>query len=329
MKLRVPLPPLLLLSLLAASRLAAAEFDVRNFGATGDGKTLDTAAINKAIDAASGAGGGTVRFPAGTYLSFSIHLKSHIELQLDAGCTLVAASPATDGGAYDPPEPNEWGDKQYQDFGHSHWHDALIWGEGLEDISITGSGRIFGKGLVRGGGGGGRGRGPQGPNGTFGPSEPTPTSVTPPAASVSAPTPARGGGGFGGGPGSGSKSIALKNCRNVILRDFSVLQGGWFALLATGVDNFTIDNLKVDTNRDGFDLDCCRNVRISNCTVNAINDDAIVLKSSYALGELRACENITITGCQVSGYDVGSLLDGTFKTTQERATDRDGPTGRI
>ncbi len=339
--------PAPLLSLVIASALHAAEFDVRTFGATGDGKTLDTAAINKAIDTAATDGGGTVRFPAGTYLSFSIHLKSHIALQLDAGCTLVAANPATDGGTYDPPEPNEWGDKQYQDFGHSHWHDSLIWGENLEDVSITGAGRIFGKGLARGGGGGGGrgGRGPQGPNGTFTPAEAA-AAATPVAAPATTPPPAtptappggapgaggqnaRGGGGFGGGPGAGTKTIALKNCRNVTLRDFSILQGGWFGVLATGVDNFTIDNLKVDTNRDGFDLDNCRNLRISNCSVNAPNDDAIVLKSSYALGELRSCENITITGCQVSGWDVGSFLDGTYKRTMDKAPDRDGPTGRI
>ncbi len=320
----------LLPGLISTVSLAAAEFDVRAFGATGDGKTLDTPAINKAIDAASAAGGGTVRFPAGTYLSFSIHLKSHITLQLDPGCTLVAASPATNSGVYDPPEPNEWGDKQYQDFGHSHWHDALIWGENLEDVSITGPGRIFGQGLVRGGSGGRGGRAPQGPNGTFGPNDPLPAATTAASAAPTSPPSGRaGGGGFVSSPGSGNKSIALKNCRNVDLRDFSILQGGWFGLLATGVDNFTIDNLKVDTNRDGFDIDACRNTRIVNCSVNSPNDDAIVLKSSYALGELRACENITITGCQVSGFDVGSFLDGTFQRTQEHAPDRDGPTGRI
>ena len=124
--------------LLPGTSVRAAAFDVRAYGATGDGKKLDTEAINKAIEAAATAGGGTVLFPTGTYLSFSIRLKSHIALQLEAGCTLVAATPATDGGAYDPPEPNEWGDKQYQDFGHSHWHDSLIWGENLEDVSITG-----------------------------------------------------------------------------------------------------------------------------------------------------------------------------------------------
>lgn len=60
-------------------------------------------------------------------------------------------------------------------------------------------------------------------------------------------------------PGVGNKAIALKNCRNVLLKDFSILKGGHFGLLATGVDNFHIHGLTVDTNRDGIDLDCCRN----------------------------------------------------------------------
>ena len=59
-------------------------------------------------------------------------------------------------------------------------------------------------------------------------------------------------------------------------------------ILATGVDNLTIDNLKIDTNRDGMDIDCCRNVRVSNCSVNSPWDDAICLKSSFALGFARA-----------------------------------------
>src|SRR5215467_13828338 len=58
-------------------------FNVREIGAKGDGKTLDTTAINKAIEAAAAAGGGTVFFPAGNYLSHSIHLKSDVALYLD------------------------------------------------------------------------------------------------------------------------------------------------------------------------------------------------------------------------------------------------------
>ena len=112
----------------------------------------------------------------------------------------------------------------------------------------------------------------------------------------------------------GNKAIALKNCRNVIFRDFSILKGGHFGLLLTGVDNLTIDNLKIDTDRDGMDIDCCKNVRVSNCTVNSPWDDGICPKSSYALGYARATENVTITNCYVTGtYELGTVLDGTCK----------------
>src|SRR5882757_9409410 len=121
-------------------------YDVKTFGATGDGKTLDTPAINKTIDAAAAAGGGTVYFPAGNYLSVSIHLQSNIALYLDQGATIVAAE-TKENVKYDPPEPNQW--DNWQDFGHSHFHNSLIWGENLENISILGPGRIWGRGLVR------------------------------------------------------------------------------------------------------------------------------------------------------------------------------------
>jgi hypothetical protein len=125
-----------------------------------------------------------------------------------------------------------------------------------------------------------------------------------------------------------NKAISLLNCHNVTIRDISILHGGWFAILATAVDNFTLDNLKVDTNRDGFDIDCCKNVRVSNCTVNSPFDDGICLKSSFGLNYARSTENVTITNCQVSGYEEGSLLDGTFKKVF-KGTSADGPTGRI
>ena len=249
-------------------------YDVRSFGAAGDGKTLDTVAINRAIDEAAAAGGGTVYFRSGTYLCYSIHLKSKVALYLDQAAAIVAAEPAADPAhSYDLAESNKpW--EEYQDYGHNHWHNSLLWGEGLNDVSICGPGLIWGKGLSRG-----WGTGPKAED-----------------------------------PGVANKAIALKNCRNVLLRDFSILHGGHFGILATGVDNLTIDNLKIDTNRDGMDVDCCRNVRISNCSVNSPWDDAICLKSSYALGFARATEMVTITNCMVSGsYEEGSLLDGSFK----------------
>jgi polygalacturonase len=109
----------------AAAALSGA-YDVKAYGATGDGKTLDTPAINKAIEAAAAAGGGIVWIPAGNYLCFSIRLKSNVAPHLDEGATIIAAdTPAGGAGGYDPAEPNAW--DKYQNFGHSHFHNSLIW----------------------------------------------------------------------------------------------------------------------------------------------------------------------------------------------------------
>jgi polygalacturonase len=284
---------------------------VRAFGAKGDGKTVDTAAINKTIEVAAAAGGGTVRFPAGTYLSVSIHLKSNIALYIDQGATIVAAETSKDV-KYDAPEPNPW--DKYQDFGHSHWHNSLIWGENLENVSILGPGLIWGKGLVRSGS---QSRTPE-QNEALRKIKPDPQT-----APFGYPSPSD-----AVEPGWGNKAISLKLCRNVMIRDVSILHGGHFAILATGVDNLTIDNVKIDTNRDGIDIDCCRQVRISNCSVNSPFDDGICPKSSFALGFARATENVTITNCQVSGYDEGTFLDGSFKREYKKYS-HNSPTGRI
>src|SRR5215204_3092483 len=111
-------------------------FDVRAYGAKGDGKALDSPAINKAIETAAARGGGTVFFPAGTYRSFSIRLKSNVALYFDQGSILLAASPNDGDGKYDLPEANP--SDKYQDFGHTHWHNSLIWGENVENVSILG-----------------------------------------------------------------------------------------------------------------------------------------------------------------------------------------------
>jgi len=262
----------------ASSRQASGTFDVRAFGAKGDGTAIDTPSINRAIEAAA-VSGGTVRFASGQYLCYSIRLKSNVALSLEQGAVIIAADPLPEGqpGGYDDPEPDKpW--EAYQDFGHNHWRNSLIWGEGLHDISIYGPGRIWGKGLTRSN---------------------DPKAKNPEQRRTK---------------GVGNKAIALKNCRNVQLRNFQILQGGWFGVLATGVDNLLIDGLTIDTNRDGIDIDCCRNVQVANCAINSPWDDAIVPKSSYALGYARATENLTIANCYVTGaYELGTMLDGTWK----------------
>jgi hypothetical protein len=115
-------------------------FDVRSFGAAGNGRQNDTPAFNSAIAAANQAGGGIVEVPPGTYLAgASIHMLSNVTLLLDAGATVLGAK-----SGYDPPEPNPYA--RYEGDGHRHFHDAMIWGEDLHNIAFVGSGAIDGGG---------------------------------------------------------------------------------------------------------------------------------------------------------------------------------------
>lgn len=261
---------LLLLTVLALS-VGASTYNVRDFGAKGDGLTLDHAAINQAIEKACNNGGGRVVLPAGTYLCGSIRLKSNVELHLMAGARILAAPAAMK--AYDKSEV--FGGPEYQDGGHTYFHNSLIWAEGQQNISITGRGMIDGEGLTK--------------------------HDTEKAGNVQ-----------GGSIGTGDKAIALKLCRNVTIRDITIFRGGHFAIIVTGCDIGTIDNITIDTNRDGIDIDCCKYFTVSNTKVNTPSDDAIVLKSSYALKKPVLCEHVLITNCIVTGYKLGTFLDGTY-----------------
>ena len=246
-------------------------YNVRDYGAKGDGQTLDHEAINRAIDACTQQGGGQVVLPTGTYLCGSIRLKSNVDLHLTPGARILAAPASMK--AYD--ESEVFGGPEYQDGGHTYFHNSLIWAEGQHNVSITGRGTIDGDGLTK--------------------------HDTENAGNVQ-----------GGSIGTGDKAIALKLCLNILIRDVTIVRGGHFAIIVTGCDIGTIDNVLIDTNRDGIDIDCCKYLTVSNCKVNTPNDDAIVLKSSYALKKPVLCEHILITNCLVTGYKLGTLVDGTY-----------------
>lgn len=112
-------------------------FNVQEYGAVGDGKTLDTSAINKAIEACAAAGGGQVLFPPGKYLSGTVHLKSNVALSFDAGATLVGSTRLEDYQSFTPPAgtpESRW----------TRWHRALILGDGVENVALLGQGVIDG-----------------------------------------------------------------------------------------------------------------------------------------------------------------------------------------
>ncbi len=251
------------LALMVTGVATANVYNVRDYGAVGNGTTLDSPAVNAAIDACHTAGGGTVHFPPGIYLSGSIRLKNNVMLDLHADATIKAAPNGY--GYFDVPAPNPW--DAYQDWGHSHWESSLIWGIGLTNIGISGLGTIDGSSLTAG-------------------------------------DPA---------PGDGDRTASFRECSHLSIRDVTLYRAGHFAFIATGCDHVTIDNVRIDTNRDGINIDSCDQVTLTDCIVNAPKDDAICLKSSYALGYKKATDDVTITRCKVMGYKVGTFLDGTYQ----------------
>lgn len=298
----------------AAAIAAGAHEDVRRYGARGDGRAIDSGAINRAIAAAAKNGGGTVLVPPGIYLCFSIQLRDNITLALSAGATIVAASPDTHGAHYDAPE--NYLEEQFQDYGITHIHNSLVYADGASNIAIVGPGRFHGLGLDREGPGERwHGKGQWVSARALG--------ITPKEAALRDSRERA-------VIGRGNKTIGLMNCRNVRLSGFTVLQGGHFCVMAHGCSNMQVEGLVIDTDRDGIDIDCCRDVRVLNCTVNSPKDDAIVLKSSYALGRAVVTEDVTVANCKTSGYLMGTLLDGTYqRSPYGRDGDGTGPLGRI
>lgn len=235
-------------------------YNVKNYGATGDGYSKDTVFLQAAIDSCSKYGGGTVYFPNGTYLTGSLHLKSNVALYLDHGARVLASQ---DDADFDPYEKLDF--ENDADRETSFFHYSLIWGEDLERVSIVGSGIIDSNRSEEG----------------------------------------------------GPKSIALKRCKYVTIKDVTILNAGNYALSMLGTDYVNIDGVSIlDALADGIDPDCCHHVRISNCHIESV-DDAIVLKSSFSLGYKRATENITITNCDMAthkrAFKMGTESGGGFK----------------
>ncbi|HTB82308.1 MAG TPA: glycosyl hydrolase family 28 protein [Candidatus Sulfotelmatobacter sp.] len=226
-------------------------FNVKNFGAAGDGVTLDSPAVNSAIAAAGAAGGGTVTFPAGNYFCGSIHLTNNLTLYLSNNAVILA-SPTN----IDAPESNPY--SVYQDFGHSYFHDALIWGEHLTNLAFAGPGKIDGNGNLAN------------------------NSIT---------------------NNQGDKAVALKLCTNVVFAGITITHAGHFGILANGCLNLTVTNIQLlcssgNYHRDAFNLISSSDVIVSNCIIQG-SDDAMVLKSDYALGMAINSHDITVTDCQI------------------------------
>lgn len=290
------------------------EFIITQYGAVSGGNPVEnTRAINWAIQMASKAKGGTVVIPEGEFKSYTIFLKSRVNIRLEKKAVLRAARTEItqsyekqkgEGGNYGEPEVNLYAG--LQDHGHTYFANSLIYAVDIEDSMIYGEGLIDGsfieeetgyrRYVLQGGD-------------PFEPRMRDQRGHT--------------------GEWFGNKAIALVRCRNIVLSGFSLIIGGHFAIIAEGVRNMLVDKILVDTTRDALDLDCCEDVTVVNSVFNSLTDDALVLKASYGAGVFMPTKNVKIEDCVVSGYDAGSVYAGLYSKNKLVATDRCGPTGRV
>ena len=289
-------------------------FPITDFGASPKSTPAEnTDAINRCLQAAEEAGGGTVVIPAGTFSVYTILLRSNVNLYFEAGAVLSAAKPDTrqrqegssgEGGNYCQPEVNPY--VGLQDHGHTYFANSLVYGADLENIMI------YGKGLFTGG--------------RFDEETGILEYVLQggdPLEPLSRKNCGHQGEWFG------NKGIALVRCRNIVLQDFSITIGGHFAIIAEGCENLYVERVLADTTRDAFDIDCCQNVTVRNTVCNSLTDDGLCLKASFGAGIFMPTENVLIEDCVVSGYDAGSVYAGTYTRDKLVAEDRCGPTARV
>ena len=263
----------LLLILWAGARLHAAGpaiFNVKDYGATGKKSDDTRAAIQKAIDAASGAGGGTVYFPPGEYTSGTLNLRSHVRIYLESGATLFGSTEEKD---FDKKAPN---------------HSGLFYGEDLVNISIEGRGTVNGQAEYE--------WREEERKGRYAHKEEMLKLDMPIRRTYPQGYPQRQLYPF---------LVFLVRCQDVRITGLTFLRSPSWTICMYATERVVIDGIYAYTSleeavwADGIDLDGCRDVLIANSVIET-GDDCIIFISSNVWGPALPCENITVTNCRLS-----------------------------
>jgi parallel beta-helix repeat protein len=275
---------------------APAVLNVRDFGASGDGKSLDTAAIKKAVKMAAALGGATVLFPPGKYVTGTFELVSNVTLDLEAGAVIEGSKNLADyGSIYDYGLGRDYG-VNYSGEGSKL---GLIVARDVKNISIIGRGAIDGNG-----------------DDFFDFSRPHVSPdfdarytrqgqdfMNPKYGTESGPVDAK----PEGRPGT---MIILLNAKNVLLREVTLRNApNWTLHLANSEDALVtgvhIKNNPLLPNNDGIDCIGSHNVHFSDCDIQAGDDDFAFMSS----------ENVNVTNCSVMSNSAGVRLEDTRYST--------------
>ena len=259
------------------------DLNIRDFGAVADGKTLNTAAIQAAIDACHKAGGGRVVIAGGTYMTGTVILKGNVDLHLEADGVLLGSPRCEDY----PEFPKKHVNAQMLPRNRGA---ALIFAEECDNISITGRGTIDANGYsfvekcddYHGGWRFSR---------------------------IDAPTPPR--------------VVFFTGCQNILVEDVTMVgqPAGW-SYWIHDCDYVSFDRVKILAdaefpNNDGIHINSSRNVTVSNAIITTGDDCIIVRANNVSLAENKVCEKVTITNCTLTshtnGIRIGWLNDGTIR----------------
>lgn len=256
-------------------------FDVREYGAVGDGAAKDTAAIQAAVDAASAAGGGEVRVPAGRYVTGTIFLKSHVDFNVCAGATIEASKDPADYNRWDVCPQNSRSEEENHEGGH------LFLCVGQTDVTLRGAGTVFG-------------------NGRHFMTDGFDTTR------IGKRTGANGLGDLNGQDAikwRPAQMLWFCECSRVRLEGLRLIDSPYWTVLLHGCEDVAVHGLIIRTSRadpyimngDGLNIDCCRHVRVSDCDIET-SDDSLCLRADGKCLLHAPCETafVTVTNCTLS-----------------------------
>ncbi len=262
---------------------------VSAFGAVGDGIVNDTAAIQRAIDAAAAAGGGEVLLPAGTYRSGSLFLRTGVDFHLAAGAVLKASPDPADYNAPDVAPQNRASPRTGDNTSGGH----LLLCVGQERVTLRGPGRIDGNApaFLRM------------PDGSH---PPTKHDI----------------------PWRPGQMVWFAECRNIAIRDIELADAPYWSCFLHGCEDVTVERARIHTirqphtyNGDGLDIDCCRRVRVSGCDISTADDSLTLRADPERLLAPGDCADITVEDCSLSsdcnairlGVGNGTIRDASLR----------------
>jgi polygalacturonase len=259
------------------------------YGAKGDGKTDNTNAFKKAIDACNAAGGGHVIVPSGTYVTGAIYLKSNVDLHLNAGSTLKFSGTASNFPIVLT---------RYEGIECMN-RSPMIYAHGEHDIALTGSGTLDAGGTSSWNKGNKR-------------------AILETWVKANRPVSQR----VVPGSGSSLRSAFVEpyGCTNVLIQGVKLRNSMFWQLHPTLCTNVTIDGVSTDpstshSNTDGCDPESCDTIVIANCDLGA-HDDNIAIKSGRDADGRRVnkpCQNIVVVNCRMNG-NWGAITCGSEQT---------------